>query len=234
MITLVGYPLAFVISSSIFFIFWGLCRYNVKDIPCQEPVRNPAQRLKESIFWGWILVLIATLHFTYLPSILPHILENFRLTEERALGSAGFIMTAYTITAILGNFLINNYIPRAQLRRVILYIGLSAAFFQTVMYFTGDVISFTVVRMLQTGVIAAIFPMILSVFATGAGGGTLGFINSARFAGNAVGPLVATSVLAHSNLLTLYLIVSALILIPLPGFLRSIKRPPSEGESFTR
>jgi MFS transporter, DHA1 family, multidrug resistance protein len=234
MITLVGYRFAFVIGSFIFFIFWGLCHYHVKDIPCQKHIRNPAEKLKEGIFWGWILALIATVHITYLPSILPHILENFRLKEERALGSAGLIMTAYTITAILGNFLINNYVPRAQLRRVILYIGISAAFFQAILYVTGDIISFTVVRMLQTGVIAAIFPMILSVFATGVGGGTLGFLNSARFAGNAIGPLMATSVLAHSDLLTLYLIISALTLVPLPGFLRTIKIGPPGDESFTR
>jgi DHA1 family multidrug resistance protein-like MFS transporter len=234
MITLVGYRLGFVISSLIFFIFLGLCHYHVKDIPCQSRDPNPTQKLKEGIFWGWILALIATVHFTYLPSILPHILENFQLKEERALGSAGVIMTAYTITAVLGNFLINNYVPRAQLRRVILYIGLSAAFFQAVLYFTGNIISFTLVRMLQTGVIAAIFPMILSVFATGVGGGTLGFLNSARFAGNAIGPLMATSVVAHSNLLTLYLIISALTLVPLPGFLRTIKTRPSVDESFTR
>ena len=178
-------------------------------------------------FWAWILALIATVHINYLPAILPHILENFQLREERALSYAAIIMTAYTVTAILGNFLINNFVPRTRLRQVILYIGLSAALLQAIMYFTGDVISFTLVRMLQTGAIAAVFPMIFSVFATGVGGGTLGFLNSARFAGNAVGPLMATSVLAHSNLLTLYLIISGLTLIPLSGFLRATKIGPS-------
>ncbi|MGA2958751.1 MAG: hypothetical protein ABSF48_23880, partial [Thermodesulfobacteriota bacterium] len=176
---------------------------------------------------GWVLGLIATVHITYIPAILPHILENFQLKEERALSYAGIIMTAYTITAIFGNFMINNFIPRTKLRRVILYIGLSAAFLQAIMYLSKDVVSFTLIRMLQTGVIAAVFPMILSVFATGVGGGTLGFLNSARFAGNAIGPLMATSVVAYSNLLTLYLLISGLTLIPLTGFLRATKIGPS-------
>jgi MFS family permease len=227
MITLVGYRLGFIIGSLIFFIFFILCHRNVKDIPCQKTVRDSTQRLKKGIFWAWILALIATVHINYLPAILPHILENFQLREERALSYAAIIMTAYTFTAILGNFSINNFVPRTRLRQVILYIGLSAALLQAIMYFTGDVISFTLVRMLQTGVIAAVFPMILSVFATGVGGGTLGFLNSARFAGNAVGPLMATSVLAHSNLLTLYLIISGLTLISLSGFLRATKIGPS-------
>ena len=227
MITLVGYRSSFVIGSFIFFIFFILCYRYVKDIPCQKTVRDSTQRLKKGIFWGWVLGLIATVHITYLPSILPHVLENFQLKEERALSYAGIIMTAYTITAILGNFMINNFIPRTKLRRVILYIGLSAAFLQAVMYFSNGVVSFTLIRMLQTGAVAAVFPMILSVYATGVGGGTLGFLNSARFAGNAIGPLMATSVVAHSSLLTLYLLISGLTLIPLAGFLRTTKKGPS-------
>ena len=227
MITLVGYRLGFIIGSLIFFIFFILCHRSVKDIPCQKTIRNSAQVMKKGLFWGWVLGLIATVHITYLPAILPHVLEKFQLREERALSYAGIIMTAYTITAILGNFLINHFVPRTKLKQIILYIGLSAAFLQAIMYITGDVISFTFVRMLQTGVVAAVFPMILSVFATGVGGGTLGFLNSSRFAGNAIGPLMATSVVAHSNLLTLYLIISGLTLIPLTGFLRATTIGPS-------
>ena len=128
MITLVGYRFAFIIGSLIFFIFFILCHRNVKDIPCQKTVRDSTQRLKKGIFWGWMLGLIATVHITYLPSILPHILETFQLKEERAVSYAGIIMTAYTITAILGNFMINSFVPRTKLRQIILYIGLSAAF----------------------------------------------------------------------------------------------------------
>ncbi len=219
MITLIGYRFSFVIGSLIFFILYGLCYRYVKDIPCLKRSQGSARSLKQGIFWAWILALIATIHITYLPSILPHILEGFQLTEESALGSAGIIMTAYTITAILGNFLINNFIPRTKLRQIILYIGVSAALLQAMIYFTNGVISFTVIRMLQTGVVAAVFPMILSVFAAQVGGGTLGFLNSARFAGNAIGPLMATWVLAYSNLLTLYVTISVLTIVPLTGFL---------------
>jgi DHA1 family multidrug resistance protein-like MFS transporter len=231
MITLVGYRFAFVIGSSIFFVLFILCRRHVKDIPCQKRPPGSSQKLGKGIFWGWVLGLIATVHITYLPSVLPHILETFQLKEERAVGFAGIIMTAYTATAILGNFLINNFVSRSKLRQIILYIGLSAALLQALMYFSNGVISFTLIRMLQTGVIAAVFPIILSVFAVGAGGGTLGFLNSARFAGNAIGPLMATSVLAYSNLLTLYLIISGLTLIPLAGFLRTTGKGRSEEEA---
>jgi MFS family permease len=108
-----------------------------------------------------------------------------------------------------------------------MYVGLSAAFFQAVMYFGNGVFSFTLIRMLQMGVIAAVFPMILAVFASGVGGGTLGFLNSARFAGNAIGPFMATFVVAYSNLLTLYLIITGLTLVALTAFLQATKVGPS-------
>jgi MFS family permease len=235
MIALLGYRFAFIIGSSIFFIFYILCHQNVKDIPCQKAVRDSTQKLKKGIFWGWVLSLMATVQITYLPSILPQILEGFQFKEEKALSYAGIIMTAYTATAIFGNFMINNFVPRTKVKMVILYIGLLAAFLQTIMHFSNGVLSFTLIRMLQTAVIAAVFPMILSVYATGVGGGTLGFLKSARFAGNAIGPLMATSIVAYSNLLALYLIISGLTLIPLIGFLRAAKIGASveQEESFT-
>lgn len=227
MVTLAGYRASFFIASFVLFTFFIFCYRYVKDIPCQKTDRKSGQPQRKGILWGWALGFIATIHITYLPSILPHILETFQLKEDTALNSAGLIMMAYTVTAILGNYLITNFASRARLRQVVMYIGLLAASFQAAMYFTNGVFSFTVIRMLQTGVIAAVFPMILSVFASGAGGGTLGLVNSARFGGNAVGPLMATSVLAYSNLLTLYLIITGFTLVAVVAFLRATKVTPS-------
>jgi DHA1 family multidrug resistance protein-like MFS transporter len=223
MVTLAGYRASFAIASCLIFIFFTFCYVYVKDIPCPKVNPNPAKPLRTGIFWGWVLAVVATIHITYLPSILPHILENFQVQGAMALNSAGIIMMAYTVTAILGNYLINSFARRDNLRQVVMFIGLSAAFFQAAMYFGKDVLSFTVIRMLQTGVIAAVFPMILSIFAKGVGGGTLGFLNSARFAGNACGPLMATFIVAYSNLATLYFIISGITLVALMAFLRAIK-----------
>ncbi len=143
LVTLTGYRYAFITASSIFFIFFGLCHYTVKDIPRQKTVKKAAERLRKGILWGWLLALMATVQITYLPSILPHILENFRFTEERALAVAGGIITAYTFTAVLGNFSLNNFFPRSRLKQVILFIVVSSVFLQIATYFTGGLISFT-------------------------------------------------------------------------------------------
>jgi MFS family permease len=227
MVSLTGYRASFVMASFIISVFFVFCYHYVKDIPPQKTASSSGKSSRKGIFWGWALSLLAIVHITYIPSILPHILENFHLKEGTALNFAGMIMMAYTLTAILGNYLINNFAPRHRLRSVILYTGLSAAFFQAAMCFGNGVFSFTLIRMLQTGAIAAIFPMILSVFASGARGQTLGLLNSARFAGNAIGPLMATSILAYSNLSILYLIIAGLTLVALTAFLRATRTVPS-------
>jgi hypothetical protein len=67
-------------------------------------------------------------------------------------------------------------------------------------------------------------------FGTGLGGTGIGFLNSARFAGNGVGPLLATFVLAGSNLLTLYLIIAAATVGSILAFLITTPKTP-QGQS---
>ena len=96
---------------------------------------------------------------------------------------------------------------------------------QASLAFSQGITDFTVIRMLQTGLVAATFPLVISIFAEESKGGTIGFINSARFAGNAMGPIIATSVLAYFNLSTLYFFISGITLLTLLGFRTFFKQP---------
>jgi hypothetical protein len=80
--------------------------------------------------------------------------------------------------------------------------------------------------MIQTGLIAVTIPLIFSLFLSEPKGGTIGFLNSARFTGVALGPIIATSILAFSSLEVLYLSISALSLLALIGFKFFFKQPP--------
>jgi hypothetical protein len=59
-----------------------------------------------------------------------------------------------------------------------------------------DIVSFVTVRMIQTAMIAAILPLVFSSFPLDLDGKVIGFLNSSRFVGNAMGPVLATSVVA--------------------------------------
>lgn len=73
--------------------------------------------------------------------------------------------------------------------------------------------------------IAAVIPLAISAFADDGGSRTtLGFLNSGRFVGNALGPMMASTILAQFNLLTLYLTISGLTRVSLCNFLASLRR----------
>jgi len=182
----------------------------VADIPRKEADLERKAPVSRGVLWGWGLSFIATINLTFLPSILPHLMAGFDLVGETALKSAGFIMMGYTATAIIGSYAISRLTPEGKLKRVIAILCLTSAFLMLLLYFAGGVVSFAAIRMVQTGVIAAVIPLVMANFASQVAGTGIGFLNSARFAGNGVGPLMATTVLAGSNLLTLYLLIAAL------------------------
>jgi hypothetical protein len=72
--------------------------------------------------------------------------------------------------------------------------------------------------MLQTAMVAAVLPLIFSSFASDLSERMIGFLNSSRFAGNALGPMIATSVLAFSSLNWLYISVGGIGLLAVVGY----------------
>jgi MFS family permease len=221
-----GYRSPFIVSVVMIGVFLLLCQIYVAEIHKRETDRDRKISFSRDVLWGWALSFIATIHLVFLPSILPHVLGGFGLAGENALKAAGFIMMGYTATAIIGSYVISRWTPRAKLTGVIAAACLAASFFQGLLFFAPGVVSFAVIRMLQTGVVAAVIPMVMANFGSKLGGTGIGFLNSARFAGMGVGPLLATFVLAGSNLLTLYLIIAAATVGSVLAFLITTRRGP--------
>lgn len=145
------------------------------------------------------------------------------MTGGLALKWAGLIIMSYTLTAIAGNYLMSVLASRIGLRRVIAVACVSGAVLQGLLIFGKEVPTFMIIRMCQTGVIAAVFPLTLSLFARNAGGAMMGFLNSSRLIGFAIGPIMATSVMVSSGLLTLYIIIAGMTLVSLWAFLISFQ-----------
>jgi hypothetical protein len=101
---------------------------------------------------------------------------------------------------------------------MILFLVVGGSVCQLMLFMTDGVVTFVAIRMVQTGLIAATVPLIISIFAAEHRGGTIGFLNSSRFAGNALGPMMGTSVLAYSSFTTLCLLLSGMTLVTLVGF----------------
>ena len=220
-----GYRGAFVSASVILFIVLVFCHFYVKEVPLQQEKESFFGRsnMNRQTVMGWLLSFMVMVQLMFLPSILPNILERFDLGKSVALKWAGVVIMFYTATATFSTYFWPKFSRRVGTKKMILFIVLLGSVFQALLSFSRGPIDFIVLRMIQTGLIAGAIPLVISIFAVRQKGNVIGFLNSGRFAGTALGPIMATSVLAISNLPTLYLLISGLTLLALFAFNFSLK-----------
>jgi len=220
-----GYRGAFVSASVIPFVVLVFCQLYVKDIPLQQEKESFFGRsnMNRQTVMGWLLSFMVMVQLMFLPSILPNVLERFGLEKNVALKWAGVVIMFYTATATFSTYFWPKFSRRVGIKKMILLIVLLGSVFQALLSFSRGPIDFIIIRMIQTGLIAGAIPLVISIFAVRQKGNVIGFLNSGRFAGHALGPIMATSVLAVSNLPTLYLLISGLTLLALLAFNLSLK-----------
>jgi MFS family permease len=215
-----GYRGAFISASALIFSTLAFCFFYVAEVP-HEPSRRPSlgkHTMNRRTLIGWGVCFTATVQLMFLPSVLPNVFQAFKVGETIALKWAGQVVMFYTATAMVGTYLLCRVAGKMRNHRLIMTVGTLGLVFQSLLCVSPGIISFVAVRMLQTAMIAALVPLIFSSFASDLDGRVIGFLNSSRFAGNALGPLIATFVLAFSSLTSLYLSVSGLSLLALLGF----------------
>jgi len=129
------------------------------------------------------------------------------------------VVMSYTVATMTGIFVWTRFVGKIGPFRLITFLLLMGITMQALLSFTQGIFSFTIVRMLQTGFVAAVIPLVISIFATQKrGGAVLGFMNASRFLGNSIGPMLATSVLVVSTLNGLYFLISGLTIMALISF----------------
>jgi MFS family permease len=154
----------------------------------------------------------------FLPSILPDVFRTLGLNHKEALHWAGIIITLYTITSMIGTYLWCSLVPKIAAQKLITALMIGGILLQGLLIFPQGLFSFSVIRMIQTGLIAAVIPLSVALYADKASGFTMGFLYSSRFVGNAIGPILATSLVAFSSIPTLYAFICGLSLIILVVF----------------
>ena len=202
-----GFRGAFLTSGFMLFVVCLFCQLTLSRIPLRPNASATAQIPRRQIWLAWLVSLLGTMHIIFLPSVLPTILRGFEVAASQELVTAGTIVFAYGIAAAAGSYGFSRLAGKIPAARLVLATALGASICQLLLYFGTDTVTFTLIRMVQTGCAAGIFPLILAQIATRSEGKTIGFINTSRFAGNALGPVTATFILAHSDLLTLYLVL---------------------------
>lgn len=178
-----GYRGAFVSVSIVLLIVIIFCYLNVEEVPLQSKGEKLFGRstVNQQTIVAWILCFAATVQLMFLPSVLPNVFEKFNMERAIALKWAGVVIMIYTATATLGTYFWTRVSLRFGRDRMILLLVISGILFQSLLSLSRGMVDFIVIRMIQTGLIAAAIPLIISIFATELKGGTIGFLNSARF-----------------------------------------------------
>jgi DHA1 family multidrug resistance protein-like MFS transporter len=224
-VALLGYQWAFVSAALIMFAASVFCYFYVTKVPPlpKEMKSSVWSALDKRTLTGWMLCLAATIHLMFLPSIFPLVSQRFGLDTTAALKWAGLVVMLYTSTAMIGTYLWSYLAGRVGVKRMLNLLLLSGVVLPALLLFTKSLASFTMVIMLEAGMVAAIIPLTVSIFAAEPKGSVIGFINAARFVGMALGPILATSMLAFADLPTLYLSISGITLAAYLGFRAFIK-----------
>jgi len=222
-----GFKGAFISASVVLFAASIFCYFFVTDVPKLPKEERASIRasIDKRVILGWMLCFTAQIQLMFLPSVLPNVFEKFNIEKTQALKLAGTVVMSYTITAMIGTYLWSWLSRRYGLHRMITFLFILGILFQSLLALSRGMIDFTVIRMVQTGLVAATIPLIFSIFVSEPRGSIIGFLNSARFTGNALGPMIATSILAFSNLEVLYLSISAISLFAVFGFRFFFKQP---------
>ena len=222
-----GYKGAFASASVVIFAVSIFCYLYVNDVPkLPKEVRSSLRTLLDlRVILGWMLCFTASIQLMFLPSVLPNVLDQFHIEKPVALKLAGTIVMLYTATAMIGTYLWGWLSRKYGLFRIITFLFTLSILFQALLALSRGIVDFTLIRMIQTGLVAATLPLIISIFLREPKGGIIGFLNSARFTGLALGPMIATSILAFSSLEVVYLLISAISLLALLGFKFFFKEP---------
>ncbi len=203
----VGFRGAFLASSLMMLGVFIFCQVGLSPLPPQ-PRRSAAGDVPRRQLWlAWGVAFVGTIHIVFLPSVLPTILQDFHVPEHQRLVTAGLIVFAYGASAAAGSYGFSRLAGRVPTQHLVLACAVGASVFQVLLILGVGPVTFTLIRMVQTALAAGIFPLILVQITSRSHGGTIGFINAARFAGNAAGPVIATFILANSNFLSLYLVL---------------------------
>ncbi len=225
--TTLGYKGAFISASAFVFVTVVFCFFYVQEFPheSRKTTAFSKQALSTKTLIGWGVCFTATVQLMFLPAVFPNVFQGFHVEQSMAVKSAGVIVMLYTATAMAGTFLLCRLAAKISSHRLIITVGILGTVLQFLLSLSPGLTSFVAVRMLQTAMIAAVLPLVFSTFASDLDGRVIGFLNSSRFAGNALGPMIGTFVLAFSSLNWLYLSIGSMSLLALVGYAFSFAGP---------
>lgn len=186
-------------------------------IPPQRPSAGAPRVSRRELLAGWLVSVTAMVQLGFLPSVLPQVLAVYGIEGDRAVAAAGLVVMAYGAAAAVGAASL-RWVRRLPHRGAVLGAGAASALLQAALALAGSLPVFLAFRVMQAFLAGLIMPLVMADVAATGRGAAVGTLNTARFVGNALGPILATVLLARADLTTLHAAISAAALVTLLAF----------------
>ena len=194
-----GFRASFVLGAVILFGCGALVRWGVPDQKDgAAPGPSAARPNWRDVFAVAGIVLGGSTQIFFLTSILPRVLSDLGVADDRTLEVGGLVIFASAVAAALGSVLAARLAELVPERRLIPGLLVLSSIFVVALAAVRSVWVYGALRFLQVACIATVFPLAVARIAQSAGGVAIGVVNSARIGAAFVGPVLATTLLAWS------------------------------------
>jgi MFS family permease len=233
-----GFPGACTIGGVILLASGALVHWGVPSSAAAAPAALPGRArlpLREITVAAGV-VLVASIHESFLAAILPQILPDLGVAQARVLEAGGVLIFASGVAAAVGGLAAPRLLDLLPERRLLPLLMVASSIGLLALATAASLGLYTLLRFLQAVVIAPLFPLVVARIAQQGGGEAISLVNAARIGAHFLGPVVATAALAWmpAGGLYLFLALAGLAVVPLAQETvtrRSARRPVSEGGS---
>jgi DHA1 family multidrug resistance protein-like MFS transporter len=206
-----GFRPSFVVGG---LILWGCGALALWGLPSSTDARatDAGARLARvrDVVAVALIVLGGSTQVFFLTSILPQVLPELGVAPERTLELGGVLIFVSGAAAAIGALATTRLAELFAERRLLVTLLCAASALQAALAVAHSVWLYGVIRFLQVLCLAPVFPLVVARIAQSAGGGAIGVINAARIGAAFVGPVIATTILAWTTPLLLYLVLAAI------------------------
>ncbi|MBI4636886.1 MAG: MFS transporter [Candidatus Rokubacteria bacterium] len=201
----IGFRPSFILGSLILFGCASLVRWGVPSPVGPAAARAVERRTRwRDVAATALVVLAGSTQVFFLAAILPQILPDLGVAAGKTLEMGGFLLFASGVAAAVGAMATPRLGEVFSERRLVATLLVTSSLFLAALAAVSSVWVYGVVRFLQVLSIAPVFPLVVARIAQNASGEAIGVVNSARIGAAFVGPVVATSLLAWTSPLVLY------------------------------
>ncbi|PYN75363.1 MAG: hypothetical protein DMD97_14675 [Candidatus Rokuibacteriota bacterium] len=213
-----GFRASFVVGGAILLACAAMVHWLVEPPPQAAAAPSPDARPVQPREVGIValIVLGASIQVFFFTSILPRVLPDFGIGSAETLEIGGTLIFVSGVAAALGAMAVPRLADLFAESRLIGVLLVTSSLWLAAFAAAGSVWLYGTLRFLQVLSIAPVFPLVVARVVQHAGGGAIGFINSARIAAGFIGPVLATTLLTWTSPAALYLLLAAIGLACVP------------------